>query len=390
MLNFDLLNRTKIVFGKDAEAKLGDYAVKYGKKALLHYGGGSIIKSGLYDRVKQSLTEKGIEIVELGGVRPNPIVELCYEGIEICKTQNIDMIIAVGGGSVIDSAKCIAFGAKYDGDVWDLCSGKVEAEDNKLPLLTVITMAGSGTEVSPGAVISRDADKLKRGFGNNYVRPDVSFVNPELTYTLPPYQVAAGGVDVAVHCLERVLSSKMESEITENWALATAKAALKYTKLSLENPTDYDTRAQLSYASMYAMMGWLHAGIVTDGVLHPVEHELSAKYNMTHGAGLAILLPAYLKYTAKPCEGRVAKILHELMDVPYDMANLQNTINEGIFRLENYLKSIGMPIRLRECGIDDKDFKYLAHKTVFDRGGTTGHMYPLDEEKIVELLYVAL
>lgn len=383
--------KTVIEFGKGAEEKAGFYAAKYGKKALIHYGGGSVKRTGLFDRVKKSLEDAGVEVFELGGVVPNPRVDLCRKGIELCRKENIDVVIGLGGGSAVDSAKCICAGMYYDGDVWDICNGVADAPEKLLPIIAIITMAGSGTEVSMGAVISSADGVLKRGIGSNRLRPDVCILNPELTYTLPPFQVAAGGMDIATHCLERVLSEHVDSELTERLALATAKNVLQNIPRALADPTDYESHSQLSYASMYAMLGWMYFGIVTDGWLHEVEHELSAAYDMTHGAGLAIMMIAYFKYLADKRTEKIAKVLHELFDVPYDYANMQNTVWEGIRRLEDYIKSIGLPTRLSEyCVPDQSRFDEMAHRVLEGRNKeTVGHIYPMTPAQVVEVFKLA-
>ena len=251
---------------------------------LLHYGGGSVKRTGLFDRVKGYLEQAGLTVFELGGVMPNPRVSLCREGIRICRENDIDAIVALGGGSVIDSAKCISFGVPYGGDPWEMCVG-APVPKNNVPLLTIVTMAGAGSEVSQGAVITNEDGWLKRGFGGNYVRPNVSIINPELTYTLPPYQVAAGCVDIMSHALERILADSLESEVTERWCTDTIATIIKYTPKALAAPEDYEVRAQISWASALAMAGTQHAGTQTDGVLHGSEHELSAIYDVAHGAG---------------------------------------------------------------------------------------------------------
>lgn len=389
MYNFTLLNKTQIEFGKDAELKAGEYAAKYGKKALIHYGGGSVKKTGLFDRVKKSLEDKGITVYELGGVQPNPRVDLCRKGIELCRKEGIDVIIGLGGGSAVDSAKCISQGMYYEGDVWELCVGKAPSMKKKLPLIAIITMAGSGTEVSISAVISNETGMEKRGISGNDVRPDVALVNPELTYTLPSYQVAAGGVDIMAHCLERLISQSCESDITDHWAIAAAKTAIKFTPLALEKPTDYNVRSQLSYASMYAMMGWCHSGIKSDGFLHETEHELSGYFGVTHGAGLAALMPAYFTYCGKIAPKRIAYILHELFDAPYDFSDFGYTIKVGIERLVSFLKSVGMPTSLTELGVDTGRINDMA-KTLVAYYGTVGNFANLNENQVAEVLTLAI
>ncbi len=387
MYNFEYYMPTKVIFGKGKEALIGEEARAFGTRVLLHYGGGSVKKTGLFDRVKGYLEQAGLTVFELGGVLPNPRVSLCREGIRICRENGIDAIVALGGGSVIDSAKCISFGVPYEGDPWEMCVG-APVPKNNVPLLTIVTMAGAGSEVSQGAVITNEDGWLKRGFGGNYVRPNVSIINPELTYTLPPYQVAAGCVDIMSHALERILADKLESEVTERWCADTVATVIKYTPKALATPDDYDVRATISWAAALVMAGTQHAGIQTDGVLHGSEHELSAIYDVTHGAGLAVMILAYFRYLKPIKTERLAKIMQWVFHLEYDFANPAETVEAGIERMEDFFRRIGMPTTLPELGIDESRLTEMAEKAVLN--GPLGHFYPMDAKQVEDMYRLAL
>ena len=291
MINFTFQNATKIVFGKETESLVGEEINKIGKKVLLHYGGGSIKKSGLYDAVVNSLKKANVEIVELSGVKPNPRLSLIQEGITICKEQGIDSILAVGGGSVIDSAKGIAIGALYNGDVWDFYTGKAYVEA-ALPIGVILTIPAAGSETSGGSVVTNEDGWYKRSTGGDALRPKFSILNPELTYTLPDYQTACGIVDMFAHILERYFTKTTNVEVTDRMAEGVMKAIIDNAPKVLNSSKDYNARAEIMWAGTVAHNDSLSTGKVGDWGSHDIEHEMSGIYDIAHGAGLAIVFPA--------------------------------------------------------------------------------------------------
>ena len=298
MRNFNYKNGTEIIFGKNTEEKVGSEIKKYTNKVLLHYGGGSIKASGLYDKVVSSLKEANIEIVELSGVKPNPRVSLVREGIELCRKHNIDFILAVGGGSVIDSSKAIAAGVNYDGDVWDLFIG-TPIKHTCLKLETILTIPAAGSETSPGCVITNEDGWYKRSCGHQSLRPVFSILNPELTFTLPKYQTSCGIADMIAHILERYFTNEKNVDLTDRLCEATLKTIMENALRLNVNPNDYNARAEIMLSGMIAHNDSLSMGRVGDWATHDIEHELSGIYDIAHGAGLSIIFPAWMKYVYK-------------------------------------------------------------------------------------------
>ncbi|MBO5489071.1 MAG: iron-containing alcohol dehydrogenase, partial [Eubacterium sp.] len=289
MNNFTFYAPTYFDFGKGAQTHVADLVRQFGgSKVLLHYGGGSIKKSGLYDEVIQILSRAGIGYVELGGVKPNPRSGLVYEGIELCKKEGVDFILAVGGGSTIDSSKAIAAGAVYDGDFLDFYQGKASIT-KALPIGTILTIAAAGSEGSPNTVITDEKTWLKKGARGECLRPKFSIMNPELTCTLPPYQTAAGATDIMAHICERYFSNTTEVEVTDRLCEALLKTMIQETPRVIEDPNNYDARANIMWTGMLAHNNSCGVGREQDWASHHIEHELSGKYDVTHGAGLAVI-----------------------------------------------------------------------------------------------------
>ena len=299
MENFTFYAPTYFDFGKGAEQHVGELIRRFGgKKVLFHYGGGSIKKSGLYDTVKKCLASEKISFVELGGVKPNPRSGLVYEGIELCRKEGVDFILAVGGGSVIDSSKAIAAGCCYDGDFWDFYSGKAKIQQ-AVPVGTILTIAAAGSEGSTNSVITNEETGYKKGAGSDVLRPKFSILNPEFTCSLPPYQTAAGATDIMIHICERYFSNTEEVEITDRLCEAVLKTMIHETPRVIEDPQNYDARANIMWAGMLAHNNVCGVGRVQDWASHHIEHELSALYDVTHGAGLAVIAPAWMRYVLK-------------------------------------------------------------------------------------------
>ncbi|WP_226037489.1 iron-containing alcohol dehydrogenase [Aquibacillus saliphilus] len=386
MQDFVFDNHTKIIFGKDQEQVVGQESISYGKKLLLHYGGGSIKNSGLYDRVVESLHEQGVEIFELGGVKPNPRVSLVREGVELCKKNNIDFILAVGGGSVIDSAKAIAAGCKYDGDVWDFFTGKAVVTDS-LPLGVVLTIPAAGSESSTGSVITNEEGSYKRATGHISLRPRFAILNPVLSYTLPAYQTACGITDMISHILERYFTNDRNVELTDRLCEATLRTIINNADTVIQDPTNYDARAEIMWSGTIAHNDLLNTGRIGDWGSHDIEHEISGIYDIAHGAGLAIVFPAWMKYVYKQDVNRFVQFANRVWDVEIDLNNLEKTALAGIKKTEQFFKSIGMPVKLEEVNIDDKHFDEMASKGT--ERGPVGNFVKLYEDDVRQIFNLA-
>ena len=387
MNNFNFYSPTLFVFGKERENEAGKLVKRFGgTKVLIHFGGGSVVKSGLLDRVKQSLTAEDISFIELGGVMPNPRSGLVYTGIEICKREKIDFVLAVGGGSVIDSSKAIALGALYDGDFWDFYQGK--AMTKALPVATILTISAAGSEGSGNSVITHENGMLKRGCGGDALRPVFSVLNPELTCTLPAYQTACGCTDMMAHVMERYFTNTQEVEITDRLCESILLTIIKEAPKALTNPADYDARANLMWAGMVAHNDVCGVGREQDWSTHALEHELSALYDVAHGAGLAVMFPAWMKYVMNHDVMRFAQMAVRVWGCEMDFQQPEKTALQGIYKLEQFLISIGMPVRFSGLGAKAEDIPTLV-KTLFSSGAATlGNFVKLtadDARKIYEL-----
>lgn len=390
MQNFEFYNATKIIFGRETEQKVGEEISLIGKKVLLHYGSGSIKKTGLYEKVIKSLNEKNVEILELSGVEPNPRVDLVHEGIELCRQHNIDVILAVGGGSVIDSAKAIAVGVPYSGDVWDFFEGKAQAK-LAIPLGVILTLPATGSESSTRTVINNTAEEKKYGYGSLLLRPVFSILNPEFCFTLPPYQTACGSVDMLSHVLERYFSVDTNCDLTDRLCEATMQSIIKNSLLAMQNPNDYNPRAELMWASTIAHNDLLSTGRTTEWSCHSIEHELSAKYDIAHGAGLSIVFPAWMKYVYKKDVMRFAQFANRVFGVEMDFHNSEITALEGINQLTNYFKRLDMPTTLKEVNIGEEKLKQMAEQSFRNnKDGTLGTFYPLNTEDILNIYKLAI
>ncbi|OJV42915.1 MAG: NADH-dependent alcohol dehydrogenase [Bacteroidales bacterium 36-12] len=386
MNNFSFYSPTYFVFGKERENEAGALVKRFGgKRVLIHYGGGSVVKSGLLERVKNSLSNADISFVELGGVVPNPRSGLVYKGIELCKKENVDFILAVGGGSAIDSAKAIAIGALYDGDFWDFFSGKKKI-DKALPVATILTLTAAGSEGSNGTVITHEDGMLKRSAGSNLIRPVFSILNPELTCTLPPYQTAAGAADMMAHVMERYFTNTKDVEITDRLCEAIMLTIKNETPKALKNPYDYEARANLMWAGTLAHNDICGVGREQDWSSHQIEHELSGLYDVTHGAGLAVIFPAWMKYVVKHDVLRFAQFAVRVWGCEMDFQNPEATAYQGIECFEQFMKSIGMPVRFAEIGAKAEDIPLLVEKLALKSTlGNFVKLTPEDVRKIYEL-----
>lgn len=390
MENFTFYSPTKFVFGKDTENQAGAMVKEFGgSKVLLHFGGKSAEKSGLLGRVRQSLTAAGVEYVELGGVHPNPLSDLVYTGIDLCRKNGVDFILAVGGGSVIDSAKAIAMGACYDGDFWDFYSYKVQAK-KALPVGTVLTIAAAGSEGSGDSVITKVEGMVKRGYGNECIRPRFSILNPALTQTLPAYQTACGATDIMAHVCERYFTNTKNVETTDRLCEAVLLAMINETPKVIADPNNYEARANIMWAGMVAHNNIVGVGRDQDWNSHGIEHELSGMYDCAHGAGLAVIMPAWMKFVMKHDVMRFAQFATRVWNCKMDFSDPEKTACEGIAAFRNFLTSIGMPAKLSEVGGKEEDIPQLAKNFGLPEGGTTGGFVHLTTKDIEEIYRLAL
>ncbi|MFH2115798.1 MAG: iron-containing alcohol dehydrogenase [Spirochaetota bacterium] len=389
MNNFSFLNPTKIIFGKDTESRVGKETAAHARKILLHYGGGSIKKSGLYDRVCDSLKAAGVEWVELGGVVPNPRLALVREGVKLCKDNKLQLILAVGGGSVIDSAKAIAMGAVMDGDVWDYYIGKGQPKD-ALPVATVLTIPAAGSESSPGTVITNDEGMLKRAVNADCLFPRFSILNPELTFTLPRFQIACGASDIMAHLMERYFTNTKNVEFTDRLLEATMKTISHMAPKVLANPSDYDAWSEFMWAGTIAHNNLLDTGRLADWASHDIEHELSGIYDVAHGAGLAVVFPAWMKYNLGNDVNRCAQWAVRVWNIDMDFFNPEATAREGIHRLEAYYNSLGLGTRLADLGIGTDRLDEMARKSTDGDTRTIGQFMKLDSAAVRKILELAV
>lgn len=385
MENFSFHCQTELIFGKDTQKLVGEKIREYGgKKILLHYGGGSIKRTGLYDEVVASLRGAGLSFIELGGVQPNPRLTLVREGIALCRREGVDFILAVGGGSVIDSAKAMAVGIGYEGDVWDFYAGKAQAQ-TFVPVATVLTIPAAGSESSKNSVITNEETLIKKGYGNEKNRPVFSILNPELTYTLPFYQTACGISDMLAHVMERYFTQTPEVDVTDRMCEGVMRSIMNIAPRVKTAPKDYDARAELMWASTIAHNDILSCGRVGDWGSHGIEHQLSAVYDLAHGAGLSIIFPAWMKYVYRENKNRFLQFALRVMDVELAMEKTDANILEAIARLERFYQSLDLPIRLREVGIDDTHFAEMA-----GRAAPLGQFKRLQARDIEEIYRLAL
>lgn len=386
MENFTFYAPTYFVFGKETEKEAGRYVKRFGgKHVLVHYGGGSVIRSGLLDRVKASLTAEGITFAELGGVKPNPRSGLVYEGIKLCREEKIDFILAVGGGSVIDSAKAIAAGALYDGDFWDYYQDGVVEE--ALPVGTILTIAAAGSEGSTNSVITKEEGGFKRSTTGEALRPKFSIMNPALTQTLPAYQTACGITDIMAHLFERYMTNTKDVEVTDRLLEGLLLTMIKEGPRAIAEPDNYEARANIMWAGMLAHNNSCGVGRNQDWASHSIEHELSAIYDCAHGAGLAVVMPAVMEYNLKHDVMQFAKAAVRVWGCEMNFENPEETAREGIKRFREFLKKIGMPGNFAELGAKEEDIEKMAeiacHGDV--RQGTIGGFVPLKKEDVIAI-----
>ncbi|MCL4385822.1 MAG: iron-containing alcohol dehydrogenase [Actinobacteria bacterium] len=390
MENFVFQSPTRIIFGKGSEEEVGKETKKYTNKVLLHYGGQSIKKFGLYDKVIKSLKDENIEIFELGGVKPNPRLDLVYEGIKICRENKINFVLAVGGGSVIDSAKAIAIGVKYDGDVWDFFEGKALSGDAEvIPVGVVLTIPAAGSEASISVVITKEEGLLKRAYDDENVRPVFAILNPELTFTLPKEQTLNGIADIFAHGLERYFTNAKDVDFSDRLLEGSFRSLIKNSYLVLENPLDYGPRSEIMWNGLLIQNGIFGMGRIDDWASHMIEHELSAIYDIAHGAGLSIVFPAWMEYVYKHDVNRFAQFAVRVFGIEVYFDDIEKTAVEGIKRLKGFFKEIGLPTTLKDVNIPDdkKQLELMADKAT--RRGPIGNFVKLEKNDVLNILKLA-
>ena len=391
--SFDYYTPTKMIFGRGVEEKAGEMAKAFGAgKVLIHYGGKSAMKSGLIGRVEESLKAAGLSCVLLGGVVPNPHLGKVYEGIELCRKEGVDFILAVGGGSVIDSAKTIALGvANPDDDVWDYFIGK-KRTNKALPIGTVLTIAAAGSEMSGGAVITNEKNGLKRDYGAECMRSKFSLLDPELTMTLPAYQTSCGAADILMHTMERFFNRCDNMEITDSISIALMRTVMKYALVLMEHPDDYKARAELMWAGSLSHNGLTGCGCEGgDWATHNMEHELGGMFDVAHGAGLAAVWGSWARYVHHAAPDRFVKFAVEVLDVEPG-ADDEETIEKGIQAMEAFYHRINMPVNLRELGVSPtaEQIAFMAASCEEKAGGANGQVVPLKKEDMVKIYTMAL
>lgn len=388
MDSFNFVSPTEFVFGKNRECEAGDLVARFGgTRVLVHYGSGSAVKSGLLDRVTSALDAKGLFHIELGGVKPNPRDTKIYEGIKLCKDNGIDFILSVGGGSCIDSSKGIAIGALYDGDFWDFY-GTGKSVKKALPIGTVLTIAAAGSEGSGASVVTKEDGMLKRDVGSDLLRPKFSIMNPALTCSLPAYQTACGATDIMAHVFERYFTNTKEVEITDRLCEAVLLTMVKETPRVIADPDNYEARANIMWAGTVAHNDIVGVGRSQDWNSHAIEHELSGLYDCAHGAGLAVVMPAWMEFTLKHDVMRFAQVAVRVWGVQMNFENPEDTARKGINEFRKFLDSIGMPINFEQLNAREADIPKLVEKLGL-KDKKTGGFVELSSEDVTEILHIA-
>ena len=380
---------TEVVFGKQSEEKVAGLVKKYGgHKVLVHYGGKSAQKSGLLDKICGLLRDGGVDFVCLGGVVPNPRLSLVHQGVDLCRQEGVDFILAIGGGSVIDSAKAIACGVPYDGEVWDFYLGKASPKCY-LPVASVLTIPAAGSEMSESSVITNEDGDVKLGYSNQMSRPRFAIMNPVRTFTLPPYQTAAGVTDMIMHTMERYFSHDDDMDLTDAIAEALMRDLMDNVFKVLADPEDYRARAQIMWGGSLAHNDLTGCGLTGDWATHEIEHELSGMFDVTHGAGLAAIWPSWARYVYKENVSRFVRFAVNVLGVPQDFTDPEGTAIKGIEAMERFYHAIGMPINIHELigkEVSDAEIKEMARKCTRGHKITQGSFKVLGSEDI-EAIY---
>ena len=392
MKDFNYYAPTEVVFGENSEEQVAALVKKYGgTKVLVHYGGKSAERSGLLDKICGLLTDGGIAFKKLGGVVPNPRLSLVHEGIKLCREEGIDFILAVGGGSVIDSSKAIAYGVPYEGEVWDFYLGKDKAT-KMLPVACVLTIPAAGSEMSEASVITNEDGDVKLGYSNNLSRPKFAIMNPKRTFTLPPYQTAAGVTDMMMHTMERYFTKDDDMDLTTDIAEAMLRSMKDAIFAVLKNPEDYRYRAQIMWGGSLMHNGLTGCGVTDDWATHQLEHELSGMFDVTHGAGLAAIWPSWARYVMHENLSRFVRFAVNVMDIPNDFTDPEGTALKGIEAMERFYHAIGMPINIKELigkDITDEEIKEMTRKCSRNYQHTCGQLKVLKAEDMENIYKMA-
>ncbi len=394
MDNFTFYAPTYFAFGKGAETQTGELVRRFGgTKVLIHYGGTSVKKNGALDAVVAALDGAKLPHVELGGVKPNPRSGLVREGIELCRREGIDFVLAVGGGSVIDSSKAIALGTLYDGDFWDFFGGRFDPgkpAEHALPVGTVLTIAAAGSEGSPTSVITREEGLLKRAAHGDVLRPRFAIMNPAFTCSLSAWQTASGITDIMAHVCERYFTNTRDVEVTDRLCEGILKTIIAEAPKVMSAPADYQARANIMWAGMVAHNNLCGTGRVQDWASHAIEHELSALYDVTHGAGLAVIMPAWMRYVMRHDINRFAQFAVRVWGCDMDFARPEKTAAQGIERFRHFLDSLGMPSTFTDIGAKEEDIPLMVKILGATKEHPIGNFVPLDDDAVAAIYRLAL
>ena len=392
MRNFNYYAPTQVVFGNNSEDKVATLIKKYGgTKVLLHYGGQSAIRSGLLPKIEQILTEAGIDYVTLGGVVPNPRLSMVHKGIELCRKEGVDFLLAVGGGSVIDSCKAIGYGVNYDGDVWDVYTGRYKPE-TFIPLGVVLTIPAAGSEMSDSSVITNEDGDVKLGFSSNLCRAKFAIMNPERTFTLPAWQTACGITDMIMHTMERYFSKDDDMETTNALAEALIRTCMSEGRKVMDNPTDYASRANIMWAGSLAHNDLTGVGNACDWATHKIEHELSGMFDVSHGAGLAAVWGSWARYAREENLPRFARFAKNVMGVDTTGMNDMEAAEAGIQAMERFFESIGMPTNIHTLlnkEVSEAEIVEMATKCTKGGTQTVGGLKVLNKTDVIEIYRLA-
>jgi Uncharacterized oxidoreductases, Fe-dependent alcohol dehydrogenase family len=388
MNNFRFWSPTEFVFGQNTVSRLGSLLKKNkASKVLVHYGGQSAIKSGLLANVENILKNEHIDYVKLGGVKPNPIDSMVYEGIELCRKENVDFILAVGGGSVIDSAKAIAAGVPYSGDFWNFFEGTVSV-NKALPVGTILTIPAAGSEASANSVITKTDGLLKRGIGSNLLRPLFAIMDPVLTFSLPMNQTANGIADMMAHIFERYFTQTKDVEVTDRMCEGLLRSIIQEAPIAIKNPTDYGARANIMWAGMLAHNGICGVGREEDWASHAMEHELSALYDVAHGAGLAVIFPAWMEYVYQSRIDLFVQFAVRVWDIEFT-GNKKETALKGIKAVKDFFASLGLPINFEQLGAKKEDIPTLVKMLKINNGEEFGFFQKLSMQDAENIYHIA-